>query len=72
MNFALDRLRALRTGKMLNYVDLAKPDSLPMDWRIDYEERAAILQYDGGLDRGEAEAHALQEIAQRIRDAERI
>jgi hypothetical protein len=57
---------------MLNYVDLAKPDSLPMDWRIDYEERAAILQYDGGLDRGEAEAHALQEIAQRIRDAERI
>ena len=42
------------------------PYDLPMDWRIEFEERAAILQYDGGLKRDKADAKALVEIRQRI------
>ena len=37
-----------------------------MGLRYEYEERAAILEYDGGLTRGEAEAQALREIAIRL------
>ena len=38
------------------------------DLRYEFEERAAILEYDGGLNRDEAEAHALLEIKQRMRE----
>ena len=34
--------------------------------RYEFEERAAILEYDGGLTREEAEVQALQEICERI------
>jgi len=68
MNFALDRLRALRAGRSLDFPDSIDFDSLSMDWRIEYEERAAILEYDGGLTRKEAEKKAFQEIKQRIED----
>ncbi|KKL06012.1 hypothetical protein LCGC14_2600310 [marine sediment metagenome] len=44
---ALERLRALRTGKSLDLPALTDIDDLPIDWRIEYEERAAILEYDG-------------------------
>jgi hypothetical protein len=30
------------------------------DWYAAFEERAAIAQYDGGLERADAEFHALQ------------
>ncbi len=40
---------------------------LPADWRIEFEERAAILEYDGGLPREHAEAVALGEIVARMR-----
>jgi hypothetical protein len=39
---------------------------LPMTWRIEFEERAAILEYDGGLSRDTAERQALREIAARL------
>ena len=64
---ALERLRALREGKSLDDLDVAGPESLPMDWRIEFEERAAIFQYDGGLVREEAEIQALREINTRLR-----
>ena len=51
---------------------VSSPGDLPIDWRIEFEERAAILEYDGGLSREEADVQALQEIAERIRDAESI
>ena len=51
---------------------IISPGDLPMDWRIDFEERAAILEYDGGLAREEAEARALREILKRIRRTERM
>lgn len=63
---ALDRLRALRAGKNLDLLALTDVDDLPMEWRIEFEERAAILEYDGGLSRNEADSQALREIAERI------
>ena len=34
--------------------------------RYEFEERAAILEYDGGLSRNEADSQALREIVERI------
>jgi len=48
------------------------PVELPSEWLEDYQDRLAILENAGGLTREEAEAQALQEIMERIRDAERI
>jgi hypothetical protein len=61
---ALDRLRALRAGKSLE--ETAGVCKLPMEWRYEYEERAAILQYDGGLSREEADKQAYREIIKRL------
>ena len=36
-------------------------------YRYEFEERAAILEYDGGMSREEADRKALQEITERIR-----
>lgn len=38
---------------------------LPAAWREEYEERAAIMEYDGGLSRERAEAAALDDITRR-------
>lgn len=46
---------------------ISSPGDLPMDWRIEFEERAAILEYDGGLPREKAEVLALREIFARIK-----
>ncbi len=45
------------------------PEALPMDWRIEWEERAAIMEYDGGLTREQAESEALMDIRRQMRDA---
>ncbi|MHA2043535.1 MAG: hypothetical protein ACYSWZ_00385 [Planctomycetota bacterium] len=44
---------------------MTTPYKLPMEWRIEYEERAAILEYDGGLSRDEADRRAFAEILRR-------
>ncbi len=67
MIFALERLRVLRAGKSLDPPTLTDIDDLPMDWRIEFEERAAIMQIDGGLSRDEADRRAFSEILERIR-----
>jgi hypothetical protein len=36
--------------------------TIPLTTRADFEERAAILEYDGGLSRADAETEALREI----------
>jgi len=41
------------------------PD-IPAPWADDYEERAAILEFDGGLPRQQAQRQARQEIIERI------
>ena len=46
-------------------------EDLPGDWRVWFEERAAIIEYDGGLPRERAEAEALVETVRLMRDAAR-
>ena len=48
---------------------IVSPDDLPGDWRVDWEERAAIMEYDGGLPRERAEALALDIIVRQMRRA---
>ena len=55
---ALDRLRALRVGKSLDLPALTDIDDLPMDWREEFEERAAIMEFDGNMSRQMAECRA--------------
>jgi hypothetical protein len=40
--------------------------------RYEYEERAAIYEYDAGFSRKDADSRALREIVERIRRNERI
>lgn len=58
------RLWALRNLHWAGAV--IQPDDLPTDLRADFEERAAIREYDGGELRNVAEAAALSEILQRV------
>lgn len=82
MNVALERLRALRASSSLlqagrsiapaeitGSVEAVSPADLPSDWRLEWEERAAIREYDGGQAREHAEAEALTEIVARMRAA---
>ena len=45
------------------------PRDLPGDWWAQWDERAAIMEYDGGLPRGLAEAKALEEIVRTMNSA---
>lgn len=82
MNVALERLRALRASgrpsqagwsvspaEIRESVEAVSPADLPGDWRLEWEERAAIREYDGGQAREHAEAEALREIVERMRMA---
>jgi hypothetical protein len=68
--FNPDRIPAPRES---NPAPIADPEirveDLDPDWRIAWEERAAILEYDGGLPRERAEALALTEIIGQMRRA---
>jgi len=63
----VEYLQDLVNDSAVNAPDITCPYELPMDWRIEYEERAAILEYDGGQTRENAETQALSEILNRIR-----
>jgi hypothetical protein len=45
------------------------PDELPGDWHFLWDERAAIMEFDGGLPRERAEVLALWEILQEMERA---
>ena len=45
-------------------------EDLPSDWRVWFEERAAVKEYDGGLPRERAEAEALLETVEQMKLAE--
>ena len=50
--------------------DLLHPtDLLPGHWWYVWEERAAIIEYDGGLHREQAEALALVDVMKQMRSA---
>lgn len=44
---------------------------LPEDWQDWWEERAAIIQYDGGFSREEAESRAYDELHMKMRKRKR-
>ena len=67
---ALERLRVLRAGKSLDPPTLTDIDDLPIDWRIEFEERAAILEYDGGWSRDEADIQAFNGIKERMKSGD--
>ena len=48
---------------------MVRPDDLPGDWHFLWDERAAVMEYDGGLPRERAEALALAEIVKEMRAA---
>jgi hypothetical protein len=43
------------------------PDDLPPDWRYAWEERAAIMEYGGGLPKEHAETAALADTLEVMR-----
>jgi hypothetical protein len=50
----------------MDLVRSLRPEDLDPDWRMEWEERAAIMEYDGGLPREQADAMALAEIVPRM------
>ena len=60
---AIDLLivKRLARGELLPEKEEVGIDDLPGDWRVWFEERAAIMEYHGGLPREHAEAGALKE-----------
>lgn len=48
--------------------DLPLPDHLPADWRDLWDERAAIMEFDGGLPRELAEHRALLDVPRQMAD----
>jgi hypothetical protein len=47
-------------------------EDLPVDWRFEWEERAAIREHDGGLPRERAEALALKDVIKMMRAASEL
>ena len=75
MSSALERLKALRSER--HAPDAPPPPGiaaaeLPPDSRLEYEERTAIREYDGGQLREYAEAEALRETVEGMCAADEI
>jgi hypothetical protein len=45
----------------------ALADRLPVDWHLQWDERSAIMEADGGLPRERAEALALLDVLEQMR-----
>ena len=73
--FSLDEIHRITSPEYLNE-KVRQDDDVVVDgliekittagYRYEYEERAAILEYDGGLSRKAADAQALDEIKHRM------
>jgi hypothetical protein len=68
MIFSLEYIKQITSPDFLlrNHVDDVLKQIERMGLRYEYEERAGILQFDGGLSRDAAEKQALEEIRTRI------
>lgn len=62
-------IRAAFDGELVAVTPGPSPDDLPADWRVWFEDRAAIREYDGGQAREHAEAEALRETLDAMREA---
>ena len=69
--FSLDYIRLITSPDFLLpsqvQEEMVQIDRLGL--RYEYEERAAILEYDGGLSREDAERRALAEILERCKSS---
>jgi hypothetical protein len=56
--------KASPAAQQIESVDSAvvSPDELPAEWCLQYEERAAIIEYDGHMPREHAELVALKSV----------
>jgi hypothetical protein len=65
----VDAFNAARFGRQAGVQQAQDigPDDLPGDWRMEFEERAAIMEYDGNMPRERAEALALADVVGRMR-----
>ena len=70
MIFSLEYIKQITNPDFLlrNHVDDVLKQIERMGLRYEYEERAGILQFDGGLSRDAAEKQALEEIRTRIKN----
>jgi len=70
MIFSLEYTKQITNPDFLlrNHVDDVLKQIERMGLRYEYEERAGILQFDGGLSRDAAEKQALEEIRTRIKN----
>ena len=53
---------AVEAAVRVTYGPPIGPGDLPLNWRVEWEERAAVKEYCGGMPRADAEAAALAEI----------
>jgi hypothetical protein len=60
-----------KTELLALLTDAAAPDALPPDWHLLWDERAAIMEYEGGFPRERAEALALAAILSQMHAARR-
>jgi len=49
-------------------VPIIGPDDLPGEWHLRWDERAAIMEFDGGMAREVAEVEALKDILNLMRN----
>jgi hypothetical protein len=59
-----DLLQRLKSGLLAVLEGKPTPRDLPEDWHQIWDERAAIMEFDGGLGRAQAEALALTDVLQ--------
>ncbi|MGB2754681.1 MAG: hypothetical protein WBD75_02030 [Phycisphaerae bacterium] len=59
--FNPDVIEAELAARQRRTVRPLAPEDLPPEWHILWDERAAIMEYDGGLPREHAEAQAMAE-----------
>ena len=65
-----DLLRRLKPDLLALLDTSLAPDDLPPDWQELWVERAAIMEFDGGLCRERAEALALANVLDQMRRAD--
>src|SRR5262245_22490124 len=60
-----------RKGEVMDAltVESLTPADLPADWHFLWDERSAIMEFDGGLPRERAEALALADVLRQMRRA---
>ena len=62
-NILADERRDMTVEEAINWIDT-------QGLRYEFEERAAILEYDGGLSREDADTQALEETLERMKNTD--